>query len=100
MGPILLVDKSTIQGLSPDEVRTLTWHYSTVVCPILMRELLSNLAKGRDRVETERRLAALAAKVGAPGFHPVVDAFSMAAANLMGHELPMDGRIPMAGGVS
>nr|WP_281720378.1 hypothetical protein [Nitrosomonas nitrosa] len=100
MGPILLVDKSTIQGLSPEEVRTLTRHYSTVVCPILMRELLSNLAKGNDRVETERRLAALAAKAGAPGFHAVVDAQSMAAANLMGHEVPMDGRIPMPGGVA
>lgn len=100
MGPILLVDKSTIQGLSQEEVRTLTWHYSTVVCPILMRELLSNLAKGSDRVETERKLAALAAKVGAPGFHAVVDAQSMAAASLMGHEVPMDGRIPMAGGVN
>ncbi len=55
------------------------------VCPILMRELLSNLAKaGSDRVETERRLAALAAEVDMPGFHVVVDARSMAASNLMG----------------
>lgn len=101
MGPILLIDKSTIQGLNPEEVRFLTWYYSPVVCPILMRELLSNLAKaGSDRVETERRLAALAAKVDMPGFYVVADARSMAAGNLMGHDVPMDGRVPVPGGVT
>ncbi len=101
MGPILLIDKSTIQGLNSEEVRFLTWYYSPVVCPILMRELLSNLAKGdSDRVETERRLAALAAKVGTPGFYVVADAVSMAAGNLMGHDVPMDGRVPMPGGIT
>lgn len=101
MGPIFLIDKSTIQGLNPEEVRVLTWYYSPVVCPILMRELLSNLAKDdRDRVETERRLAALAAKVGTPGFYVVADAVSMAASNLMGHDVPMDGRVPMPGGIT
>jgi hypothetical protein len=100
MGPILLIDKSTIQGLSPEEVTILTWYYSPVVCPILMRELLSNLAKGSDLIETERRLAALAAKVDMPGFHVVADARSMAAGNLMGHDVPMDGRVPMPGGVT
>src|SRR5262245_866579 len=101
MGPILLLYKSTIQGLNPDEVGVLTRYYSPVVCPILMRELLSNLAKGdSDRAETERRLAALAAKVGTPGFYVVANALSMAAGNLLGHDVPMDGRVPMPGGVT
>lgn len=101
MGPILLIDKSTIQGLNPDEVRTLTRYYSPVVCPIFMRELLSNLAKvEKDRVETERKLSALAAKVDMPGFYVVADASSMAVGNLMGHDVPMDGRVPTPGGVT
>jgi len=101
MGPILLLDKSTIQGLNPDEIILLTRHYSPVVCPILMRELLSNLAKGdSDQIETQRKLSALAAKVDMPGFYVVADARSMAAVNLLGEDVPMDGRVPMPGGVT
>ena len=75
-------------------------HYMIVVAPILMRELLSNLAKETtNREETERRLSALAAKVGMYDSKVVVDARSIAAGSLLGDEMPMDGRIPMGGGI-
>lgn len=98
MGPILLVDKSTVQGLNPEEIVFLHKHYMVVISSILMRELLSNLAKETtDRQETERRLSALAGKVGMYDSKVVADARSIAASNLFGDHLPMDGRIPMAG---
>lgn len=96
MGPILLVDKSTVQALNPAEITFMHKHYMVVIAPILMRELLSNLAKETiNREETERRLSALAAKVGMYDSKVVVDARSIAGGNLLGHEMPMDGRIPM-----
>ncbi len=99
MGPILLVDKSTVQGLNPEEITFMHKHYMVVVVPILMRELLSNLAKETtNREETERRLSALAAKVGMYDSKVAVDARSIAAGSLLGDEMPMDGRIPMGGG--
>lgn len=99
MGPILLLEKSTVQGLNPSEMTSLWRYYSPVVCPMLMRELLSNLAKDvGNREETEKRLAALASKVDMPGFYVTAEGSFMAANNLLGVELPMDGRVPMPGG--
>ena len=46
MGPILLVDKSTVQGLNPEEITFMHKHYMVVVAPILMRELCFRILRG------------------------------------------------------
>jgi hypothetical protein len=97
MGPITLVDKSAIQALGFEEVKYLDRYYSLVLSPILMRELLSTLAKepkkGKD---WEKTLGILAAKVDTMNSYLTPTANQMARSSLLGNDLPMDGRVPLA----
>jgi hypothetical protein len=45
MGPILIVDKSALQALSHMEVWRLSKHYSPNLPPILIAEILGDVAK-------------------------------------------------------
>lgn len=45
MGPTIILDKSALQGLSSTEVRFLLKHYSVVIPPILLIEILADLKK-------------------------------------------------------
>jgi hypothetical protein len=45
MGPILILDKSALQSLSRREVWRLRKHFSLNVPPILIAEILGDLAK-------------------------------------------------------
>lgn len=99
MGPVLLIDKSTIQGLSLAEVQQLERFYSLLITPILMRELVSTLAKeqepGKDWPSV---LAALATKVDTLDSNIPAKAHSLAAGSLLGENVPLTGQIPLPGG--
>lgn len=100
MGPITLIDKSTIQALSFDEVLYLDRYYSIVIPPILMRELHSTLAKNPEPdKDWHKVLSILAAKVDSP-FNSYIPphAITMARENLLGQDVPMTGQIPLVGG--
>ena len=96
MGPILIVDKSTIQGLSFEEVRFLNKHYMLVATPILIEEILSGIAKADgDPDELRKKTSYLAQKINGLGSHVVPSAKSILLADLMHNQIPLDGRIPM-----
>ena len=99
MGPITLVDKSTIQALHFSEVFYLSRYYSLVISPILLRELLSTLAKEPEaNKDWEKTLSILAAKVDTINSYTPPNALMMARANLLGADVPMTGQVPLAGG--
>lgn len=98
LGPITLIDKSTIESLGK-EVRFLDRYYSLVISPILMRELLSTLAKEPEpNKDWEHRLSVLASKVDTLNSYIPPHAHKIARASLLGDQTPMDGRVPLTGG--
>lgn len=100
MGPYLLMDKSTIQGLNFEEHKLLHRYYNHLISPILIREINSMLAKNDDSLEELKRKAGFLAgksKYGPANLLPSAD--KMAYNNLLGSLVPMDGRIPIEGGV-
>ena len=65
-GPLFLIDKSTLQGLSFECVLMLMRYYRHPVPPILLRELTSDLAKeerGSSDKEMKQKVALLAKKI-------------------------------------
>lgn len=99
MGPITLVDKSTIQSLNFHEVFYLDKYYSLVISPILLRELLSTLAKEpEENKDWEKTLSILASKVDTMNSYTPPNALTMARTNLLGGDVPMTGQVPLAGG--
>lgn len=99
MGPIALFDKSFMQSLSVDESVWFDHFFMSVVCPIFFVETLADLAKTpREGRTAEGEVRIIASKF--PELHgcPCVDCFELSIANLLGHELPLDGRIPRPGG--
>ena len=64
MGPRLLMDKSTVRGMSGEEFKFVDKYYSHVISPILMRELSSHLAKEKESLaKLKNMLTSLASKV-------------------------------------
>jgi hypothetical protein len=99
LGPITLVDKCAIQALNPKEVFYLDRYYSLVISPILLRELLSTLAKEPEEdKDWEKTLSILASKVDTLNSYIPPNALRMARANLLGGDVPLTGQIPLAGG--
>lgn len=96
---MLLIDKSTVYSLDFDEVIYLDKYYSLVISPILMRELLSTLAKeASPKKDWQKTLSILAAKADTFHSYTPANAHQMAITNLFGQELPMNGRVPLPGG--
>ena len=98
-GPIALFDKSFIQSLNVDESVWFDHFFMAVVCPIFFVETLADLAKEPRKGKTsEAEVRFIASKF--PEMHgcPCVDYLEMSLSNLMGHDLPMDGRIIRPGG--
>jgi len=96
MGPSLLLDKSTFQGLSFECSLHLSRHYRHIVSPILLRELVSDLAKtkrGVEDAELKRVVSELAAKTQTSQSSVLPDALNMACNELLaGLAIPMNGR--------
>jgi hypothetical protein len=99
MGPIALFDKSFLQGISVDEAVWFDRFFLAVVCPVFYVETLADLAKEPSkRGPAEVIVKDIANKFPEMGGSPCSSHIDMAIANLLGHPVPMDGRVPRAGG--
>jgi hypothetical protein len=100
MAPNTLFDKSFLQSLSVDESVWFDHFLSPVVCPLFFVETLADLSKtslsGKRTAEAEVRVIADKTPVltGTPCAHHA----QLCISNLLGREIPMNGRIPVAGG--
>lgn len=98
MGPTTLFDKSFLQSLSLEEAVWFDAFFMPVICPIFYVETLADLAKDHANRSVEAGVRIIAEKTpelsGGPcGYHT-----ELAVNNLLGHDVPLDGRIPRAGG--
>ena len=99
MGPITLFDKSFLQSLSLDESVWFDHFFYPVISPLFYVETLADLEKAVRQGRTpEQEVGIIAAKT--PEMHggPCVHHGSLCLENLMGRVIPMNGRIPVAGG--
>ena len=62
MGPSIILDKSTLQSLSPDELFILNKFYFIHITPVLLIEILGDLKKPTKDGLSEDRVAILASK--------------------------------------
>ena len=97
MWKTILIDKSVIEGLNPDEARELADTYFVVLPPILIDEMTSMLAKEKKNRNLEEILKSLARKTINNSL-VVPHARLLAKKNLLGKQIPMDGKMPLMGG--
>jgi hypothetical protein len=94
-----LFDKSFIQSLSVDESVWFDQHFLPVVCPVFYVETLADLAKQPTaRGSAENEVRKIAAKFPEMHGYPCASHFTLAVGNLLGHPIPMNGRVPLEGG--
>ena len=99
MGPIALFDKSFLQALSLDESVWFDHFFYPIICPLFYVETLADLEKAVRAGRTpEQEVGFIARKT--PEMHggPSIHHQTLALANLMGQDVPLTGRIPIAGG--
>jgi hypothetical protein len=99
MGPIALFDKSFLQSLNVDESVWFDHFFYPIVCPLFYVETLADLEKAvRAGRKPEQEVGFIAQKT--PEMHggPCIHHSTLCLANLMGNSIPMNGRIPVAGG--
>lgn len=99
MGPITLFDKSFLQSLSLDESVWFDNFFLANICPLFYVETLADLEKAvREGRTPEEEVRIIADKT--PEMHGGLNAYhgDLCVANLMGHDIPMVGRIPVSGG--
>jgi hypothetical protein len=99
MGPIALFDKSFIQSLSVDESVWFDKFFIALVCPIFFVETLADLSKTpREGRTPETEVRIIASKFPEMSGSPCAGHLDLCFHNLMGGEVPMEGRIPLTGG--
>jgi len=99
MGPITLFDKSFLQALNVDEAVLFDHFFLSVICPIFYVETLADLEKAvREGRTPEQEVGVIAEKTPQISGTPCQHHEQMCLANLLGYDVPMKGRIPVAGG--
>jgi len=99
MGPITIFDKSFLQSLSVDESVWFDNYFTTNIVPLFFVETLSDLEKKvREGRTPEQEVGIIAAKTPEMHSSPNIFHTEMCTANMLGHIVPMDGRIMMRGG--
>lgn len=98
MGPITLFDKSFLQSLSLDESVWFDAFFMPVICPLFYVETLADLAKPKSDRPVDSAVRIIAQKTPELSGSPCIFHHELAASNLLGQEVPMDGRIPRPGG--
>ena len=93
MGPITLFDKSFLQSLSLDEAVWFDAFFMPVICPIFYVETLADLAKAPRNRTAESEVRIIAQKTPQLSGGPCMFHQAMAAQNLIGADVPMDGRV-------
>jgi hypothetical protein len=101
VGPLALFDKSFLQSLTLHESVWFDHFFLPVVCPLFFVETLADLSKperiGASRTPDEI-VRIIADKTPVMSGAPCVHHAQICIANLMGHEAPHFGQIPLAGG--
>ncbi len=101
MGPVALFDKSFLQSLTLDESVWFDHFFLAVICPVFYVETLADLAKTK-RSNSSRtpqdEVRILADKSPVLSGAPCVHHMDMCIANLLGHQAPKLGQVPLAGG--
>ena len=102
MGPIALFDKSFLQSLSVDESVWFEHFFCPTICPLFYVETLADLTKLSlpDGRSPESEVKNLASKAPMASGYPCTHHRELCIANLMGHEVPMNGQVPISGGKS
>lgn len=99
MGPITLFDKSFLQSLSLDEAVWFDNFFLTNIPPIFFVETLADLEKAiRSGRTPEQEVGIIADKTPEMNSSPNMFHSRLCIGNLLGYEVPMDGRIVLAGG--
>jgi len=98
MGPITIFDKSALQSLSMDESVWLDAFFLVNVVPLFYVETLADLEKEVDGGKSPEDLVGMLAAKTPPNAVPNVHHRSLISAELTGWKVPMDGRVPIAGG--
>ena len=94
MGPITLFDKSFLQSLSLDQAVWFDAFFMPVICPIFYVETLADLAKEPKNRTAESEVRIISQKTPELSGGPCLFHHELAAHNLLGGVVPMDGRIP------
>ena len=95
MGPTALFDKSFLQSLSVDESVWFDNFFIPVICPLFYVETLGDLDKNlKNKKSPEKLVQSIAKKFPETSGAPCAFHIDIAVNNLLGMEIPMDGRIP------
>lgn len=97
-GPITIFDKSALQSLSMDESVWLDAFFLVNVVPMFYVETLADLEKEVAQGKTPEDLVGMLAVKTPPGAAPNVHHRALILGELMGHSVPMDGRVLIGGG--
>ena len=97
MGPITLFDKSFLQSLSVNESVWFDKFFIPVICPIFYVETLANLAKVQTNRTADTEVRIIAEKTPVLFGGPCLFHTQLATMDLLGYDVPMDGRIPRPG---
>ncbi len=93
MGPITLFDKSFLESLNPDEAAVFGQLFLPVIAPVFLWETRADLKKaGRGERTAQELVENLSYKTPAMSGHVTADHGTCCTMNLLGSELPMDGR--------
>jgi hypothetical protein len=98
MGPITIFDKSALQSLSMDESVWLDAFFLVNVVPLFYVETLADLEKEVAEGKSPEDLVGMLAAKTPSNAVPNVHHRSLISAELTGWQVPMDGRVPIAGG--
>ena len=95
MGPIVLLDKSVLQCLSDDEIGFLGKHYSPMMPPVLLFEILGDLSKYKGQeIKFE-----IAKKISSGDYKINANYRTICLASLLGEKIEMRGVPVVSGGI-
>jgi len=99
MGPTIILDKSTLQGLTGnDEAVFLRRYYILNLPPVLLQEIGADLRKEKVRTSPEEEVQSLSRKLSQMGSIVCPDHTVMVQVELLGEEkVPMNGQVPVQG---
>lgn len=98
MGPVLIFDKSALQGLSLDEAIWFEPFFLFNITPVFFVETLADLSKANKRRSAEAVVADIAGKTPRLSTWPNLFHLNLIGSDLMGIHPPMDGQVMVAGG--
>jgi hypothetical protein len=98
LGPITIFDKSALQSLSMDESVWLDAFFLVNVVPLFYVETLADLEKDMAEGKSPEDLVGMLAAKTPPNAVPNAHHRSLILTELTGWNVPMDGRVPIAGG--